>query len=82
MEAVELPGPLAAFACRNNRLAQLGLAQDGFAAAVRASTPRTAPPRRRDPGHQHVGNSQTEMAYRQREPDSGRMPAGYDYAHA
>jgi len=35
VDAVQLPVHLADFDCRNNRLALLGLMQDGFAEAVR-----------------------------------------------
>ena len=38
MDAVQLPAHLAEFDCRNNRLALLGLLQDGFAEAVRAAS--------------------------------------------
>ena len=34
VDAERLPAELVEFDCRNNRLAQLGLRQDGFAAAV------------------------------------------------
>ena len=37
LEAVALPEALAGFACRNNRLAELALATDGFAGAVAAA---------------------------------------------
>jgi len=40
VEAVDFPEPQARFDCRNNRLALLGLAQDGFTAAVAASVKR------------------------------------------
>lgn len=39
-EAIEPPPPLAAFACRNTRLAELALRQDGFVAAVEAAVAR------------------------------------------
>ncbi len=39
-EALEPPAPLAAFACRNTRLAELALRQDGFVAAVEAAVAR------------------------------------------
>ena len=45
VDAVELPARLAAFDCRNNRLAQLGLEQDGFAASVRAAVEKYGPTR-------------------------------------
>ena len=45
VEDVVLPEALAAFDCRNNRLAQLGLAQDGFGDAVAAARERYGPRR-------------------------------------
>jgi len=45
IEAHRLPAPLAAFDCRNNRLADLALRTDGFADAVaRASADSTSGP--------------------------------------
>ena len=41
VDAVALPPELAAYDCRNNRLALLGLQADGFLEAARA--PRSAP---------------------------------------
>jgi 3-oxoacyl-[acyl-carrier-protein] synthase I len=40
VEASPLPAEFAAYDCRNNRLAQLALEQDGFIAAVRAAAQR------------------------------------------
>jgi 3-oxoacyl-[acyl-carrier-protein] synthase-1 len=82
VDAVELPGSLVDFACRNNRLAQLGLAQDGFAAAVRASAARHGADRVGVfLGTSTSGILATELAYRERDPASGALPAHYDYAH-
>ena len=39
-DAIEPPAPLAAFACRNTRLAELALRQDGFMEAVAAAAAR------------------------------------------
>jgi 3-oxoacyl-[acyl-carrier-protein] synthase I len=80
VDAVQLPGQLAAFDCRNNRLAFLGLTQDGFADAVAAAV--------RKHGSQRVGVFlgtstsgilQTELAYRRRDPTDGALPADFDY---
>ena len=49
-----LPAALRAYDCRNNRLAQLALSQDGFADAVRPPPPRRPAARRRVPRHQHL----------------------------
>ena len=81
MDAVQLPAPLAAFDCRNNRLALLGLLQDGFVEAVAVASKKY--------GAQRVGVFigtstsgilQTELAYRQRDPVSGALPADFVYA--
>lgn len=80
VDAVRLPGPLARFECRNNRLAHLALQQDGFREAVRACAERRGP-RRIGVflGTSTSGMLQTELAYRRREPD-GALPADFDYA--
>jgi 3-oxoacyl-[acyl-carrier-protein] synthase-1 len=80
-EEIALPAPLAAFDCRNNRLALLALEQDGFIAAV-------AEARQRHGAHRvglFIGTStsgirSTELAYQRRDPDSGRLPADFRYA--
>ena len=75
VDAVALPASLAEFDCRNNRLAFLGLQQDGFSDAVEAAIARH---RRRRVGvllgTSTSGILQTEQAYRRRDPgclDSG-----------
>lgn len=80
VDAVVLRPDLAAYDCRNNRLLQLALEQDGFAEAVRSATARYG----RDRIGVFLGTStsgilQTELAYRQRDPDSGALPPDYDY---
>lgn len=81
VDSVQLPPELRAFDCRNNRLALLGLMQDGFADAVAAAV--------RKYGAQRVGIFlgtstagilQTELAYRRRDPVSGALPADFMYA--
>lgn len=72
---------LRAFDCRNNRLAALGLRQDGFEDAVRASISRVG--RRRFGlvlGTSTSGMLETELAYRERGPEGGELPARFDYA--
>jgi len=80
VDAVQLPAHLADFDCRNNRLALLGLTQDGFAEAVRAAITTY--------GAQRVGVFlgtstsgilQTELAYRRRDPVTGALPADFNY---
>jgi len=80
VDAVQLPAHLADFDCRNNRLALLGLTQDGLAEAVRAAIGKY--------GAQRVGVFlgtstsgilQTELAYRRRDPVTGALPADFIY---
>ena len=55
LEEVALPPALAAFACRNNRLAEMALATDGFAEAVGAARERYGAERIAVvPRHQHL----------------------------
>jgi 3-oxoacyl-[acyl-carrier-protein] synthase-1 len=80
-DEAHLPPPLAAFDCRNNRLAQLALQADGFGDAVRDAA-------RRHGAHRvgvFLGTSTsgilaTEIAYRERDPVTGALPAWLDYA--
>ncbi len=82
VEAVALPEPLAAFACRNNRLAELGLAQDAFSAAVQRSAARHGAARVGVfIGTSTSGILETELAFRARDPESGALPEHYDYTH-
>lgn len=75
-----LPASLGEFDCRNNRLAQLALGQDGFEAAVREAISRVG--RRRFGlfvGTSTSGILETEIAYRNRDPVSGALPASLVY---
>lgn len=82
VDGVRLPPALAAWDCRNNRLAELGLAQDGFSEAVRAAAQRLGAARIGVfLGTSTSGILQTELAYRRRDPASGALPADFDYAH-
>jgi 3-oxoacyl-[acyl-carrier-protein] synthase-1 len=81
VDAVQLPRELSAFDCRNNRLALLGLEQDGFTDAVADAV--------RKYGAQRVGVFlgtstsgilQTELADRRRDPVTGALPADFLYA--
>jgi 3-oxoacyl-[acyl-carrier-protein] synthase-1 len=82
VDAVRLPSELQAYNCRNNRLAQLGLEQDGFIDAVRASAARWG--RRRLGvflGTSTSGMLETELAYRMRTPPDGALPEQFEYPH-
>ena len=81
MDAVALPQRLQRFDCRNNRLAQLGLIQDGFDAAVRSAALRFGPERIGVYlGTSTSGILSTEIAYRHLDPGTGALPADFDYA--
>jgi 3-oxoacyl-[acyl-carrier-protein] synthase-1 len=85
VDAVELPESFAEYDCRNNRLAWLGLQQDGFSDVVRAAIRRHG--RRRVGvflGTSTSGILQTEQAFRHRDPgclDSthGALPESFVY---
>ena len=79
--AIEIDGELAGFDCRNNRLAAMALAQDGFIDAVAAARERYGSARIGVfLGTSTSGLLQTENAYRRRDPQSGALPPGFDYA--
>ena len=78
-----LPATLREFECRNNRLALLGLVQDGLAEAVKRAAARYG--RRRVGvflGTSTSGILDTELAYRERDPVSGALPAHFRYRGA
>ena len=67
--------------CRNNRLAQLCLEQDGFAREVAVARDRYGPGRiGLYLGTSTSGLHSTELAYRRRDPKTGALPADYRYA--
>jgi len=81
IEATALPRGLASFDCRNNRLAELALAQDGFSDAVGAARARYGA-RRIGVfiGTSTSGVRHTELAYRARaEAASDALPDWFDY---
>jgi 3-oxoacyl-[acyl-carrier-protein] synthase I len=80
VDAQRLPAQLRIFDCRNNRLAELALQQDGFFEAVEAAAARLGP-RRIGVfiGTSTSGIMQTELAYRARDPVSGALPAAFEY---
>jgi len=75
-----LPSALHAYDSRNNRLALLGLQQDGFSEAVKQAAARLGPARVGVfLGTSTSGILETERAYRQRDPHSGALPGGFNY---
>jgi 3-oxoacyl-[acyl-carrier-protein] synthase-1 len=81
VDAVRLPRDFHKFECRNNRLAELALGQDGFFEAVQQSAERWG--RRRVGvflGTSTAGILQTELAYRERDPVSGALPPDFEYS--
>jgi 3-oxoacyl-[acyl-carrier-protein] synthase-1 len=65
LEEMPVTGPLAEFDCRNNRLARLGLQQDGFEDAVRRAREKYGPKRVAVLlGTSTSGILHTELAYR------------------
>ena len=80
LDEVAIPQALARFDCRNNRAAELGLAQDGFVEAVAAASQRYGSDRAGVfIGTSTAGILQTELAYRRRDPASGALPDDFDY---
>jgi len=81
LDAGPLTGELAAFDCRNNRLARMALLQDGFIDSVAAARARYGADRIGVfVGTSTSGLRQTELAYRSQDHVSGGLPAGFDYA--
>jgi len=80
VDDLRLPPALADYDCRNNRLALLGLQQDGLADAVEAAIGRYG--RRRVGvllGTSTAGILETELAYRHLDPHTGALPDGFVY---
>ncbi len=78
---VRLDPALARFDCRNNRLARLALAQDGFEPAIEVAKARYGASRIGVfVGTSTSGIGHGEQAYRRRDPVSGRLPADFHYA--
>ncbi len=79
IEQAALPAALSDYECRNNRLARLGLEQDGFSAAVAAAVKRHGASRiGLFLGTSTSGIEETERAYAMRN-EAGALPAGYHY---
>ena len=80
VDGQRLPAALADFDCRNNRLAQLGLEQDDFAARVRLAAEKYGSHRIGVfVGTSTSGILQAELAYRRRDKDTGRLPDDFKY---
>ncbi len=72
---------LSAFDCRNNRLAQLCLEQDGFVDAITAAKDHYADDRIGVfLGSSTSGILQAELAYRRLDPQTGVLPPDFHYA--
>jgi 3-oxoacyl-[acyl-carrier-protein] synthase-1 len=81
LDEVQLPQRLRRFDCRNNRLALLGLSQDGFEDAVSKSIARWGPKRLGVfLGTSTSGILSTEHAFRHLDPVTGALPAQFSYA--
>ena len=82
LDQVAPPAELAAFDCRNNRLAELALRTDSFAEAVAAAVERYGAERVAVVvGTSTAGIEETERAYARRAPGSTALPADFDYAN-
>jgi len=81
LEEVALPDGLARFDCRNNRLAELALRQDGFLTAAEAARERFGAARVAViMGTSTSGIAETEAAYARRGAD-GALPEDFDFTH-
>ena len=80
LDQVRIPQALSRFDCRNNRAAELGLAQDGFIDAVQRAAKRHGAERVGVfIGTSTAGILHTELAYRRRDPSTGALPPDFDY---
>ncbi len=80
LEDTVLNGGFSHFDCRNNRLANLGLDQDGFREDVEAAQQKYGSARIGVfIGTSTSGNNQLELAYRRRDPETGELPADFLY---
>lgn len=79
--SVALPAELARYDCRNNRLAELALRQDGFADSVEAAKARYGAGRIAVIlGTSTSGIAETEAAYRRRAEGQTTLPGDFDFA--
>lgn len=81
VNSVNMPDDMTDYNCRNNRLAQLGLEQDGFSDAVNIAAEKYG----RDRIGVFLGTStsgilESELAFRKRNPLTGALPADFVYS--
>lgn len=82
LEDETITGELAMFDCRNNRLAQIALNQDGFALQVAAVRARYGSERIGVfLGTSTSGIREAEIAYRDRNVGSGKLPWGFRHRY-
>ncbi|KAA0579980.1 beta-ketoacyl-[acyl-carrier-protein] synthase family protein [Azospirillum sp. Sh1] len=81
VDDTRLPPELASYDCRNNRLAEMALHQDGFAKAVAAARERYGADRIGVfLGTSTSGILSAELAFRARDPQTGALPATFSFA--
>lgn len=81
LEALPVRPDLGAYDCRNNRLAQLGLELDSFAGAVAQARDRYGAARIGVfMGTSTSGMLEAELAYRNRDAETGALPPRFHYA--
>ena len=81
LDEVRVRSDLGTYECRNNRLAQLGLEADGFAAAMAAAREKYGAARIGVfMGTSTSGMLTTELAYRRRDAQTGALPGDFHYA--
>ncbi|HSI44048.1 MAG TPA: beta-ketoacyl-[acyl-carrier-protein] synthase family protein [Methylotenera sp.] len=80
LDAVKMPEGMAEYDCRNNRLAQLGLEQDGFNIAVQTAAAKYGNDRIGVfLGTSTSGILETELAFRNRNKVTGSLPENFVY---
>ena len=78
-----IPAPLDTYDCRNNRLARLALEGDGFRASVARAVARYGAHRIGVfAGTSTAGMLETELAFRNRDVETGALPPGFRYRGA
>ena len=81
VDSIRMCSDLSDFDCRNNRLAQMALEQDGFMRAVMVAREKYGRGRiGLFLGTSTSGILQTELAYRRRDKVTGKLPVDFNYA--